>query len=47
LISRELGHLRERLIASGLNVGELACNQGTPAQGPRTKLEQRWIDETA
>jgi hypothetical protein len=47
LISRELGYLRERLIASGLTVGELACNQGKPAQGPRTKLEQRWIDETA
>lgn len=47
LISRELDYLRERLIASGLTVGELACSQGKPAQGPRTKLEQRWIDETA
>ena len=47
LISRELGYLRERLIASGLTVGELACSQGKPAQGPQTKLEQRWIDETA
>jgi len=47
LIARELVHLRERLIASGLTVGELACRQGTPPQGPRTALEQRWIDETA
>lgn len=47
MISRELGHLRERLIASGLTVGELACSQGKPAHGPRTKLEKRWIDENA
>ncbi|MFS2159146.1 flagellar hook-length control protein FliK [Pseudomonas sp. Pseusp122] len=47
MISRELGYLRERLIASGLTVGELACSQGKPAHGPRTKLEKRWIDENA
>jgi len=47
LIDRELDHLRERLTASGLTVGELACRQGTPPQGPKTTLEQRWIDETA
>lgn len=47
LISRELGYLRERLIASGLEVGELACSQGVPPQGPRTTLQQRWIDENA
>lgn len=47
MIAHELGHLRERLIASGLTVGELACHQGKPPQGPRTSLEQRWIDETA
>lgn len=47
LISKELGYLRERLIASGLEVGELACNQGVPHQGPRTTLQQRWIDENA
>ena len=34
-------------VAAGLTVGELACNQGTPPQGPRTSLEQRWVDETA
>jgi hypothetical protein len=47
LISRELGGLRSRLVACGLNVSELACNRGTPPQGPRTVLEQRWIDENA
>jgi hypothetical protein len=47
LIDAELNTLRERLTAAGLNVGELACNQGTPPQGPRTSLEQRWVDETA
>lgn len=47
LIAGQLGHLRERLIGCGLAVGDLACNQGTPPQGPRTALEQRWIDENA
>jgi hypothetical protein len=47
LIARELNHLRERLVACGLTVGELACRQGTPPQGPRTTLERRWIDENA
>ncbi|WP_061241343.1 flagellar hook-length control protein FliK [Ectopseudomonas composti] len=47
LISAELGNLRERLQAAGLEVGELACSQGMPPQGPKTSLEQRWVDETA
>ncbi len=47
LISKELGYLRDRLIASGLEVGDLACSQGVPPQGPRTTLQQRWIDENA
>lgn len=47
LIDAELGTLRERLTAAGLQVGELACQQGTPPQGARTHLEQRWVDETA
>lgn len=47
LISRELDHLRERLVASGLTVGELACRQGTPPQGARPPIERRWIDENA
>ncbi|KFE45384.1 flagellar hook-length control protein FliK [Pseudomonas congelans] len=47
LIEHELGYLRERLIACGLAVGELACSHGAPPSGPRTALEQRWIDENA
>lgn len=47
LIAGELEHLRERLQAAGLNVGELACRQGVPPQGPRTSLDQRFVDETA
>jgi hypothetical protein len=47
LISSELDSLRARLVACGLNVKELACNRGLPAQGTRTVLEQRWIDENA
>jgi Flagellar hook-length control protein FliK len=47
LIALELGHLRKRLIDAGITVSELACHRGTPPQGQRTALEQRWIDETA
>lgn len=47
LIEGELETLRERLTTAGLQVGELACRQGVPPQGPKTTLEQRWIDETA
>ena len=47
LIEHELGYLRERLVACGLAVGELACSHGAAPQGPRTHLEQRWIDENA
>ncbi len=46
-ISSELGNLRARLVACGLNVKELECNRGVPPQGPRAVLEQRWIDENA
>jgi hypothetical protein len=47
VIGDELGILRERLLNAGLTVGELECRQGTPPRGPRAKLEQRWIDDTA
>ncbi|WP_447890146.1 flagellar hook-length control protein FliK [Pseudomonas hormoni] len=47
LIESNLASLRERLLASGLNVGDLDCHHGTPPQGPQTRLEQRWVDETA
>ncbi|MCF7202782.1 flagellar hook-length control protein FliK [Pseudomonas oligotrophica] len=47
LISAELANLRDRLLAAGLQVGKLDCRQGMPPQGPRTSLEQRFVDETA
>ncbi|NBA93895.1 flagellar hook-length control protein FliK [Pseudomonas sp. R5(2019)] len=47
LIEGHLGYLRDRLVACGLTVAELDCHQGTPPQGPRTQLQQRWVDETA
>ena len=47
LIDAELENLRQRLSDAGLQVGELACHQGMPPRGPRTTLEQRWVDETA
>lgn len=47
LIDAELDNLRQRLSAAGLQVGELACSHGMPPRGPRTTLEQRWVDETA
>jgi hypothetical protein len=47
LIENHLGSLRERLVASGLNVSDLDCHLGTPPRGPKTGLEQRWVDETA
>ncbi len=47
LVATELTHLRERLQAAGLSVGELSCRQGTPPHGPSTNLEQRCVDEKA
>jgi hypothetical protein len=47
LIESNLAGLRERLLASGLNVGDLDCHLGTPPQGLQTRLEQRWVDENA
>ncbi|MFJ2362794.1 flagellar hook-length control protein FliK [Pseudomonas sp. NPDC087697] len=47
LIESNLGGLRAQLLASGLNVGDLDCHLGTPPQGSKTRLEQRWVDETA
>ncbi|MEB0045395.1 MULTISPECIES: flagellar hook-length control protein FliK [unclassified Pseudomonas] len=47
LIESNLTALRERLLASGLNVGDLDCHLGKPPQGAQTRLEQRWVDETA
>ncbi|WAC43639.1 flagellar hook-length control protein FliK [Pseudomonas sp. SL4(2022)] len=47
LIDAELDNLRQRLNSAGVQVGELACSLGIPPRGPRTTLEQRWVDETA
>jgi hypothetical protein len=47
LIDIQLGNLRERLLARGLDVGDLQCYPGIPPQGPRTRVEQRWVDESA
>ncbi|CAI8766152.1 Flagellar hook-length control protein FliK [Pseudomonas sp. IT-196MI5] len=47
LIDSNLSGLRDRLLSAGLNVGDLDCHLGTPPQGPQTRLEQRWVDETA
>lgn len=47
LIENQLDDLRARLVARGVNVTELHCHQGTPPHGPRTHLEQRWVDESA
>jgi hypothetical protein len=47
LIENNLAGLRQRLLDSGLNVGDLDCHLGKPPQGPQTRLEQRWVDETA
>lgn len=47
LIESQLGDLRARLVARGVNVSELHCHQGVPPLGPRTHLEQRWVDENA
>ncbi|MGE8189431.1 flagellar hook-length control protein FliK [Pseudomonas sp. NPDC086278] len=47
LIESNLAALRQRLLDSGLNVGDIDCHLGTPPQGPQTRLEQRWVDETA
>jgi hypothetical protein len=44
LLNSELTLLRDRLLAKGLDVGEISCHQGTPPQ-PNQALQQRWIDE--
>ncbi|TWC21785.1 flagellar hook-length control protein FliK [Pseudomonas sp. SJZ085] len=47
LIERNLAALRERLVTCGVNVTDLDCHVGIPPKGPKTRLEQRWVDETA
>lgn len=47
LIEHELSHLRDRLLGIGLTVKDLSCHQGSPPQGEKTTLQQRWIDDLA
>ncbi|MDX9678551.1 flagellar hook-length control protein FliK [Pseudomonas neuropathica] len=47
LIENNLFALRQRLLDRGLNVGDIDCHHGTPPQGNQTRLEHRWVDETA
>ncbi len=47
LIESNLAGLRQRLLDAGLKVGDLDCHHGSPPQGNQTRLEQRWVDETA
>ncbi|AUF95632.1 flagellar hook-length control protein FliK [Pseudomonas sp. 02C 26] len=47
LIDSQIGALRQRLLDRGLEVGDLECHPGIPPQGPRTQVEQRWVDENA
>lgn len=47
LIESQLGNLRQRLSEAGLSVTDLDCHQGIPPQSGHTRLEQRWVDETA
>ena len=44
LLDREIGELRDRLLAKGLEVGEISCHQGSPPE-PRQAVQQRWVDE--
>lgn len=44
LLDSELTQLRDRLLAKGLEVGELSCHRGTPPQ-PNRPVQQSWIDE--
>lgn len=44
LLDQELVQLRDRLLAKGLEVGEMSCHRGAPPQ-PSHAVQQRWIDE--
>ncbi len=44
LLDREVGELRDRLLAKGLEVGEISCHKGVPPE-PRQAVQQRWVDE--
>tara|TARA_R110000868_G_scaffold93450_3_gene258445 strand:+ start:6834 stop:8576 length:1743 start_codon:yes stop_codon:yes gene_type:complete len=44
LLDTQMSELRDRLLAKGLDVGELSCHRGSPPP-PRQALQQTWIDE--
>lgn len=46
-VNQELHVLRDKLLAAGLNIKELDCQQGIPPAAPKAILEQRWIDDLA
>lgn len=47
LVTQELHHLRDKLLAAGLNIKELECLQGIPPAAPKAAIERRWIDDLA
>lgn len=47
LVKKELHVLRDKLLAAGLNIKELDCEQGMPPAAPKALIEQRWIDDLA
>lgn len=47
LVKKELHVLRNKLLAAGLNIKELDCEQGMPPAAPKALIEQRWIDDLA
>lgn len=47
LVKEELHILRDKLLAAGLNIRELDCQQGIPPAAPNAMIEQRWIDDLA
>ncbi|TDQ39400.1 flagellar hook-length control protein FliK [Thiopseudomonas denitrificans] len=47
LVKKELHVLRDKLLAAGLDIRELDCEQGMPPAAPKALIEQRWIDDLA
>lgn len=47
LVKKELHVLRDKLLAAGLNIRELECEQGMPPAPPKALIERRWIDDLA
>lgn len=47
MAEQEFPWLAQRIVAAGMSLGELSCHHGHPPQGPRTQLQQGWINEQA